>query len=149
MKLRIVLPMLVVATFALAACASKVDYAKFHEDAVAADKEDAGYKKFTIKGYEKESLLGVSTEVKLDHVYEVVDGDWKKTKGEDGAGDLYAIKIVLDRASGVGESDDCTYYAGGSFKVEYKSGLVKTYDKFGYLTSAKAENLDYKVTWSK
>ena len=156
MKLRTVLPMLAVATFALAACAPKVDYKKFHELAVEACKQDAGYKKMTIKGTEKGSVMGISIEMKFDHVYEKVDGDWKKTKGEDGAADLAAAALFLERADSITEEENCEYYAGSTFKVVYKDGddkMEATYDKFGYLTSEKGKTegmeIDVKVTWSK
>ena len=41
MKLKTILPMLAVATFALSACAPKVEYKEFHEKAEAAVKGDA------------------------------------------------------------------------------------------------------------
>ena len=156
MKLRTVLPMLAVATFALAACASKVDYEKFHEKAVEAAKQDPGYKKVTIKGSEKGSVMGVSFEVKFDHVYEKDGNDWKKTKGEDGAADLAALEIFLMNASMIEKDDDCEYYAGSTFKVVFKDGddkMEANFDKYGYLVSEKGKadggEVDIKVSWSK
>lgn len=156
MKLRTVLPMLAVATFALAACAPKVDYAKFHEKAVEACKKDAGYKKVTIKGTEKGSIMGMSIELKFDHVYEKNGDDWKKTKGEDGAADLAAAEIFLMKADVIPEDEKAEYYAGSTFKVVYKDGDDKsemTFDKFGYLTSEKGKSegmeVDLKISWSK
>ena len=156
MKLRTVLPMLAVATFALAACAPKVDYAKFHEKAVEAAKQDPGYKKVTIKGSEKGSVMGISIELKFDHVYEKDGDSWKKTKGEDGAADLAAAEIFLMNASMVDEDKDCEYYAGSTFKVVYKDGddkMEATFDKYGCLTSEKGKyegmEIDLKISWSK
>lgn len=157
MKLRTVLPMLAVATFALAACAPKVDYAKFHEKAVEAAKNDPGYKKVTIKGSLKASGGGMSMDLKFDHVYEKDGDSWKLSKGEEGLlVEAAALSLVSLRAEDVPESEDYEYYAGGSFKVVMKDGDDKatvTFDKYGYVTSekGKAENgdLDIKVSWSK
>ena len=156
MKLRTVLPMLAVATFALAACASKVDYAKFHEKAVEACKKDAGYKKMVVKGSEKGSIMGISAEVKLDHVFEKKDGKWQKTKGEDGASAEAAESFLLSRVDQVLEDKDVEYYAGSTFKVVYKDGDDKMEAKFngyGYVVSEKGKmgglEFDVKVSWSK
>ena len=157
MKLRTVLPMLAVATFALAACAPKVDYAKFHEKAVAAAKEDPGYKKVTIKGTLKGSAGGMSIDVKFDHVYEKDGSDWKKSKGEDGLiVEMMAGALVSMRAEDVPEDKDYEYYAGGSFKVVMKDDGDKatiTFDKYGYVTSEKGKaegsEVDVKISWAK
>ena len=157
MKLRTVLPMLAVATFALAACAPKVDYAKFHEKAVAAAKEDPGYKKVTIKGSLKSSAGGMNIDVKFDHVYEKDGHSWKLSKGEEGLiVEAAALTFVSLRAEDVPEDKDYEYYAGGSFKVVMKDGDDKatvTFDKYGYVTSEKGKadsgEVDIKVSWSK
>ena len=157
MKLRTVLPMLAVATFALAACASKVDYAKFHEKAVEAGKKEAGYKKFTIKGYEKGSYGVVSIDVKFNHTFEKDGNSWKLVKGED---DLTIKAAILEavalHAEDIPEADKYEYYAGSTFKVVYKDGddeATDTYDKFGYPTSSKGKvsgfEADIKISWSK
>ena len=156
MKLRTVLPMLAVATFALAACASKVDYAKFHEKAVEASKKESGYKKVTLKGSSKSSFMGATVEIKFDHVYEKDGNDWKKTKGEDGAADLAALAIIVGRVSDVQEEENTTYYAGSTFKVVYEKDddkMTEEFNGFGLLTSEKGKangsEVDLKVSWSK
>ena len=156
MKLRNVLPMLAVATFALAACASKVDYAKFHEKAVEAGKKEAGYKKVVIKGSEKGTVMGVSFEVKFDHTYEKDGNSWKLTKGEEGAASIAALEIFAMTADVIPEDEDCEYYAGTTFKVVFKDGddkMTANFDKFGYLVSEKGKGesgeVDIKVSWSK
>ena len=157
MTLRKVLPMLAVTTFALAACAPKVDYAKFHEKAVEAAKQDPGYKKVTIKGSAKGSAEGISMDFKFDHVYEKDGNDWKKTKGEDGfLLEMMAAMFVAMRAEDVVEDEDYEYYAGSTFKVVMKDGDDKaevTFDKYGYVTSEKGKSdnadVDIKVSWSK
>ena len=157
MKLRTVLPMLAVATFALAACAPKVDYAKFHEKAVEAAKNDPAYKKVTIKGSLKASGGGMSMDLKFDHVYEKDGNSWKLTKGEEGLIiEAAALSFVSLRAEDVPESDEYEYYAGSTFKVVVKDGEDKaemTFDKFGYVTSEKGKadsgEVDIKVSWAK
>ena len=157
MKLRTVLPMLAVATFALAACAPKVDYAKFHEKAVEAAKNDPGYKKVTIKGSEKGSVAGMSIDIKFDHVYEKDGNSWKRTKGEEGIIVESAILAVIAiRAQDIPEDEKAEYYAGSTFKVVYKDGDDKaeeTFDKYGYPTSSKGKSegveADVKISWSK
>lgn len=157
MKLRTVLPMLAVATFALAACAPKVDYAKFHEKAVEAAKNDPAYKKVTIKGSLKASGGGLSMDLKFDHVYEKDGSSWKLTKGEEGLLiEAAALSLVSIRAEDVPESKDYEYYAGSTFKVVMKDGDDKstmTFDKYGYVTSEKGKadtgDADIKISWAK
>lgn len=166
MKLRTVLPMLAVATFALAACASKVDFATYKEKAVEACKKESGYKKFTMKGTVKEENGGAKTEIKLNHTYEITDSllsPVKRVKGEEGATyDSYAYVVLMMRADtfAIAESEDCTYYAGSTFKVVFKDEDGQTtyeFDKFGYVTSMKGKSSngndkgegDIKVSWSK
>ena len=152
MKLRTVLPMLAVATFALAACAPKVDYAKFHELAVkAAEKaKEASFSKVVLDGYE-------------------IDEDGKKqefdnitVKFEKGAYaassithlDEVAVAILLQTlvAENIPESDKVTYYAGGSFKVvSEEDGKKNTmeWNDLGLLTSMNGDDGKLTVKYSK
>ncbi|MBP5574617.1 MAG: hypothetical protein J6X50_02600 [Bacilli bacterium] len=149
MKLRTVLPMLAVATFALAACAPKVDYAKFHELAVeAANKaKDVSYSKVVLDGYTKDEdgkkeewdkitvkfSKGTFEATALTHLEEI------------GAA-LYLNVMV---AQTVGESENYTYYAGGSFKLEVKDGDTYQWNEYGLLTSVTGSDSKLTVSYTK
>ena len=147
------------ALFLLAGCGgpSKVEFAKFQEAAQEAVKKENPYGKVTVKGYDKTSTLGVLTETKYDHVFELVDGEWKCTKGET----LSAIGALVYTAvtvSSVSQAEDknCSYYVGGGFKVvnNEDKNKVMTFNEYGLLLSAKdlssqSKQTDVKVTWSK
>ena len=158
MKLNKVLPMLAVATFALAACAPKVDFAKFQEKAKAAVKKESGYKKAVVKGTEKGDFFGASTELKFDHTFELDGKVWKLAKGDENLAAEAARGMLEERVTdaAVEEEKHCTYYAGSTFKVIYEDGddkMEAQYDKFGYPTIQKGKmgglEYDVKISWSK
>lgn len=158
MKLRTVLPMLAVATFALAACASKVDYAKFHEKAVAAAKEakEQVFEKVTFDGWyknedgKKEEIGKV--EIKFNKG--VFVNKTSLLSDAELAGKEMGVAFMLNAltAENIGEDDDFTYYAGSTFKVEIKDEDGKStaqFNKYGLLTSMTGEDGKYTVKYSK
>ena len=150
MKLNKVLPMLAVATFALAACAPKVDYKKFHEKAEAAAKKakDASFSKVVVNGSVKYGSMS----------YEFKDVSVKFESNKFVAG-LDANEVMVaeflngNRAENILEDKETTYYAGSTFKVEANSKEGKgkmEWNKYGLMTliDVKAEDESYvaKVT---
>ena len=156
MKLRTVLPMLAVATFALAACAPKVDYAKFHELAVEAAKEAAKqtFEKVTFDGWykdgDKKEEIG-KVEIKFkEGVF--VSKTSILSDAELAAKEL-AVAAMLNVmvAEAIPEDEKTTYYAGGSFKVvtEDEDGkYTAEFNKYGLLTSMSGDDGKYTVKYS-
>ena len=155
MKLRTVLPMLAVATFALAACAPKVDYAKFHELAVkAAEKaKEASFSKVVLDGYTKDED---GKKEEFDNI------TLKFEKGSYSATSLthldeVAVAIMLQAlvAENIPEAEKdekVTYYAGGSFKVEAEEDGKKSvmeWNDLGLLTSMTGDDSKLTVKYSK
>lgn len=152
MKLVKVLSMLAVASFCLMGCASKCDYAKFHDEAVkAAEKaKSVKFSKVVVKGTyvdsdnKKQSYddvkvefdSGVFASTNITHLDEV------------------AVALILNAltAQNVSEDESCTYYAGSSFKVVTESDNGKStveYNKYGLLTLIKDADSNLKVSYSK
>ena len=149
MKLIKVLPMLAVAAFSLSACASKCDYAKFHELAVEAAKKakDVSFSKVVFSGYYTES----GKKQQYDGV------TIKSSKGAFVPGlaaDEIVVAALLEAAmaSVMPEDNSVNYYAGGSFKI---TGTGDNKDKkmewnqYGLLTSYSAKDSKYSVKYSK
>lgn len=136
----------------LTACGpSKISYAKFHEQAVAAIKKEVSYKKVTVKG----TMEASSTTLKLDVEFTMKDGSWDMTKGDVVSGAM-AIVFLGETADLVPEDSKTTYYAGGGFKTVSKDddgSSTLTWNANARLTSAKgkADNakVDIKLSWSK
>ena len=136
----------------LTACGpSKVSYAKFHEQAVAAVKKEVSYKKVTVKGTASAS----SVTMNLDLEYTLKDGNWEMTKG-DAVSATVGIVLIAFTADGIEEDEKTTYYAGGGFKVTREDDGEKatmTWNANARLTSAKGNvsgtKTDVKLTWSK
>lgn len=154
MKLRTVLPMLAVATFALAACAPKVSFEEFKKkaDEAAEKAKEANYSKVVIDGYieddgEKQTFdkvevkveKGVFTPKNITHLDEIAA----------------AAILNVTTASGVaalGEDENTTYYAGGSFKVEtVEDGKKNTanFNEYGFLTSVTGDSSKLTVSYTK
>ena len=151
MKLIKVLPMLAVAAFSLSACASKCDYAKFHELAVEATKKakDVSFSKVVIDGYETENGKkqdfdnitikfsgGVYSAITLTHLEE----------------SAAALLLTSLQASVIGEDKSVEYYAGGSFKVvgtgDNKDAKME-WNQYGLLTSMSDKDSKLTVKYSK
>lgn len=150
MKLNKVLPCLAVAMFALTSCASKVDYEKFHNDALAVKAHN--YVKATVKVDSKSSTLGVVTEVKGTIHYTYGNG-WA-IKSEDQTTDnaaaiVYASAALLVTAASIDEDDKATYYVGGGFEVKYESGKDLKFNDFGLLVSSKDGDTKISISYSK
>ena len=150
MKLNKVLPVLAVASFCLVACQSKVDYAKFHEDALNVKANP--YAKATVKVDSKSSVAGVSTEVKGTIHYTYGNG-WA-VKDEDQTLDNAAAIVIASAAlaltaATVGEDDSATYYSGGGFKVSYEGGLVREFNEYGLQTSYKDGGTKVSISYAK
>ncbi len=137
----------------LTACGpSKVSYAKFHEQAVAAVEKAPEYKKVTCKG----EMTAASVSMKLDVVFEKKDSGWEMTKGDELQATV-ASSLILITADTVTEDDKTTYYAGNGFKAVHKEdndNSTATWNSYGYLTSLKSDGgdmgkVDVKLTWSK
>ena len=136
----------------LTACGpSKVSYAKFHEQAVAAAKKEVSYKKVKFSGKSKTS----STEITLSAVYELKDGKWQMTEGGAVEAVVTATYIAMT-ADTIAEDEKSTYYAGNGFKVTRQDGDDKatmTWNEYGLLTSAKGKangaEVDISLKYSK
>ena len=149
MKLAKVLPMLAVSAFCLAGCASKVDYAKFHEEAV--NVKQHSFKKASVKVDSESEIAGISTSVKGTVKY-IYNGGWQRdAEDESGAALVAAASLYIAMtAAGVSEEDGLEYYAGGSIKVVNKENKVTTeFNGFGLLTSYKSENTKVSISYSK
>ena len=152
MQLRKVLPLLAVSTFCLVGCASKVDYAKFNEQAKAAAEKgkDVSYSKVVLKGT-------------------YVDDDGKKQKYDDVTVQctkrVFEVKSLLNtnldeaaaiivlnfyKAENIGEDENITYYAGSTFKIVYeKEKQTVEFNEYGLLTSIKDADSNLKVSYTK
>ncbi len=149
MKLVKVLPMLAVASFCLMGCASKCDYAKFHEKATAV--KEHSFKKASVKIDSSSNLAGIAVEVKGTVKY-IYNGGWQlDAEDQNGAAvQLAASSYIAQTAALVGESDNYEYYAGSSFKVVVKDTKATTeFNGFGLLTSYKADGTTVKISYSK
>ena len=154
MKLRTVLPMLAVATFALAACAPKVDYAKFHELAVkAAEKaKEASFSKVVVDGYMKDEDGNKETFDKITVKFE--KGAYAATSITHL--DEVAVALILQGivAQNVPEDKDgkTTYYAGSTFKVEAEEDGKKSvmeWNDLGLVTSMTGDDSKLTVKYTK
>ena len=149
MKLNKVLPFIAVASFCLAGCASKCDYAKFHEKATAVKAHS--YKKASVKINSSSNVVGVSVELKGTVKY-IYNGGWELDANDDNGAAVQAASLVyiLQTAAGVGEDENYEYYAGSSFKVVVKDSKATTeFNGFGLLTSYKDNNTKVSISYSK
>ena len=149
MKLNKVLPFLAVASFCLVGCASKCDYAKFHEKATSV--KEHSYKKASVKIDSSTDIAGMSVEVKGTVKY-IYNGGWQISDDDDNkaAVQTAATLYIVMTAAAVAEDDNLEYYAGGSFKVVNKENNVTTeYNGFGLLTSYKSDNTKVSIKYSK
>ena len=133
----------------LTACGpSKVNYEKFHEQAVEAVKK-AGEKEFavTVKGYYKDN--------DGKHEMESISVKWSKgafapTSALHIDEDTIAIMLNTLTADLVGEDDNTTYYAGNGFKTVAKTDegdYTKTWNKYGLPTAVKSSDSNYTVSY--
>ena len=157
MKLRTVLPMLAVATFALAACASKVDYDKFIEKAKeAAEKsKEVSFSEVVLDGYYTEDGKKQNIE-KITIRFE--KGAFATKSAALSAPVAYAEELVYVamleglRAQNMPKSDKATYYAGSTFKVVYEDGDDKgtyEYNQYALLTAIKGDDSKLTVSYKK
>ena len=147
MKLVKVLPMLAVASFCLMGCASKCDYAKFHEKATAV--KEHSFKKASVKVDGKEALTGLSLAGTVKYIY---NGGWELDANDENglAVQALATTYIAQRAALVGEDDGYEYYAGSSFKVVVKDTKATTeFNGFGLLTSYKSDSTNVSIKYSK
>ena len=158
MKLRTVLPMLAVATFALAACAPKVEYAEFHEKAVAAAKEAAKqtFEKVTFDGWYKDDD-GKKQEIgKVEIKFKegVFVNKTSILSDAELAGKEMGVALILNAvvAQSIPEDEKTTYYAGDTFKVvsedEEDGKYTAQFNKYGLLTSMQGEDGKYTVKYA-
>lgn len=154
MKLRTVLPMLAVATFALAACASKVSFEEFKKkaDEAAEKAKEANYSKVVVDGYyeddgEKTTFDKVTVKCEKG-VFAATNALHIEETG-------VAIFLNITTAAGVaalGEDENTTYYAGGSFKVETVEDGKKntaTFNEYGFLTGMTGDSAKLTVSYTK
>ena len=150
MKLNKVLPVLAVAMFALTSCASKVDYEKFHNDALAVKTHN--YVRATVKVDSTSSIVGITTEIKATLHYTYGNG-WALKEEEQTTDNAAAIVIasaaLLVTAGSIDEDDTATYYVGGGFEVKYESGKDLKFNSFGLLTSSKDGDSKVSISYSK
>ena len=149
MKLKTILPMLAVATFALSACAPKVEYKEFHEKAVAAAKEakEQTFEKVTFDGWfknddgKKEEIGKVEIKfnkgVFVGKTAVLSDAEKAATEGS------VAFMLNLLVAENIPENEKATYYAGDTFKVvvdDEGDKYTAQFNKYGLLTSMDGES---------
>ena len=147
MKLVKVLPMLAVASFCLMGCASKCDYAKFHEKATAVKAHN--FKKASVKVDGKEGLTGLTLAGTVKYIY---NGGWQiDANDENGVAVKGAAAIYIAMTAGaVAEDDALEYYAGSSFKVVNKENNVTTeFNGFGLLTSYTSDSMKVNIKYTK
>ena len=149
MKMRKVLPVMLLAATALTGCAKEVTYAEFHEKAAAAEKDSYATAVLKFKGTTRSD--GATTELNksIEYTKTALLG-WQVKEGQD-ASIVYTTigAIVLStKASSVSEEDSYKYYLNGSeFKVTDSTRNVE-FDKYGCITSyaEKGDTSDFKVT---
>ena len=149
MKFLKVLPMLAVASFCLMGCASKCDYAKFHEKATAV--KEHSFKKASVKVDSSSDIAGVSIDVKGTVKY-IYNNGWQISDEDTNGAAVQAASAlyIVMTAAAVGEDDALEYYAGSSFKVVNKENKVTTeFNGFGLLTSYKSDNTTVSIKYSK
>ena len=149
MKLVKVLPMLAVASFCLMGCASKCDYAKFHEKATSV--KEHSFKKASVSVDGSSSVAGLSVSLKGTVKY-IYNGGWELDANDDNgaAVQLAATGYIVQTAALVGEDDNLEYYAGSSFKIVVKDSKETTeFNGFGLLTSYKSDNMKVSIKYSK
>ena len=149
MKLVKVLPMLAVASFCLMGCASKCDYAKFHEKATAV--KEHSFKKASVKLDGSSNVAGLSVALKGTVKY-IYNGGWElDANDENGVAVQTASALyIAQRAALVGEDDNLEYYAGSSFKIVEKDTKITTeFNGFGLLTSYKSDSMKVSISYSK
>ena len=149
MKLVKVLPMLAVASFCLMGCASKCDYAKFHEKATAVKAHS--FKKATVNVDGSSSLAGISVAIKGSVKY-IYNGGWQISDDDKNeiAVQTAATLYIVQTAAAVGEDDGLEYYAGSTFKIVDKDSKATTeYNGFGLLTSYKSDSMKVSIKYGK
>ena len=149
MKLVKVLPMLAVASFCLMGCASKCDYAKFHEKATAVKAHS--FKKATVNVDGSSSLVGISVAIKGSVKY-IYNGGWQISDDDKNevAVQTAATLYIVQTAAAVGEDDGLEYYAGSTFKIVDKDSKATTeYNGFGLLTSYKSDSMKVSIKYGK
>ena len=147
MKLNKVLPFLAVAMFALTSCASKCDYATFHQKALDAKKHN--FTKASVKVDSKEALTGLSLAGTVKYIY---NGGWELDANDSNGLAVQAVAsgYIVQTAATVGEDDGYEYYAGGSFKVVVKDTKATTeFNGNGLLTSYKSDSTKISISYSK
>ena len=149
MKLAKVLPMLAVSAFCLAGCASKVDYAKFHEEAVNVKQHE--FKKATVKLDGSKDVGGLSIAIKgsvkyiFNNTWQIADDD-----SSEAAVQTASLVYIAMNASLVDENENYEYYAGGSFKVvDKEANVTSEYNGFGLLTSYKSDAMKVSISYAK
>ena len=155
MKLRTVLPMLAVATFALAACAPKVDYAKFHDLAVkAAEKaKEASFSKVVVDGYMKDEDGNKETFDKITVKFE--KGAYAATSIthlDEVAVAIMLQALVAENIPDADKDEKVTYYAGSTFKVEAEEDGKKSvmeWNDLGLVTSMTGDDSKLTVKYTK
>jgi len=149
MKLAKVLPMLAVSAFCLAGCASKVDYAKFHEEAT--NVKEHSFKKATVKLDGSSNLAGLKIELKGSVKY-IYNNGWQISEDDTSEAAVQAASAlyIAMNAALVGESENYEYYAGGSFKVvDKENNVTQEFNGFGLLTSYKSDDMKASISYSK
>ena len=140
---KVLIPALSVAALVLGGCAMKCDYAKFHEKAVAAAQKEVKLTKGTIKYTSKSSTKETSAEYHI--TWNAGNKYWSLDEGSI-LDSLFITATINARADSVGESEDYTYYAGATFKVETKDATYK-YQGNGFITSYVAEGTKMTVSY--
>ena len=146
MKLNKVLPFVAVAMFSLTSCASKCDYAKFHEKATAV--KEHSFKKASVK-VDTKSSIGVSINGTVKYIY---NGGWELDANDSNGAVVQAEAslYIASTAALVSEDEGYEYYAGTTFKVVVKDTKATTeFNRFGLLTSYKSSSTTIAIKYSK
>ena len=140
----------------LTACASKTDYASFHEKAVAAFKEakEVSFSEVVLKGTSKDE----DGEHKYDGLtIKFEKGSFKATNISHLDEVAAALMLSFLTADLIPEESDVTYYAGSTFKVvsqDEDSKGTMTWNKYALPTAVKTSDKDgnqsnYTVSYKK
>ena len=140
----------------LTACASKCDYAKFHEKAVAAynESKSVSFSQVVVKGSAKDE----DGEHKFDNVtVKFENGAFKATNITHLDEVFAAAMLSAMTADLIPEDSDVTYYAGSTFKISSQDEDGKgtmTWNKYALPTVVKTTDKDggqtnYTVSYKK
>ena len=146
MKMRKVLPVMLLAATALTGCAKEVSYADFNAKAKAAEADTYVSASARVKGSKR--YEGASVTLDKTITFNKTLGVWAPTDLKLD-GEYAFVTIMLNaHANAVAETEGYKYYLdGSSFQVKNETSTTK-YDKYGCFTSysEKGDTSNYTIT---